>query len=181
VTRLQLREEGAIEELILTYSGRLRRIVRSIVRNSSDADDIVQKSLWKAYQSMRQYRGAAALSTWLVSIARNESFALIRARKVEFVSLDEAVLRDGLSQTPEQVAMHAEIVNLCLDCVSHLRPRTRAIMIMRLMEDQSHEGIADHLKISVNAVKVRYHRGFKKLCGLINRRLAQGSRCSLAR
>jgi RNA polymerase sigma-70 factor (ECF subfamily) len=174
VRRLQSREDGAIEELVQTYSGRLRRVVLSIVRDPSDADDVVQKSLWKAYQSMQQYRGNSALYTWLVSIARNESFGLIRARKVELVSLDEARLTNagpGSTQTPEQIVIREEILRLCLDCVGHLRPRIRTIVIMRLIEDRSHEGIASQLKISVNAVKVRYHRGFKTLCELVSRKL----------
>jgi RNA polymerase sigma-70 factor (ECF subfamily) len=176
VTRLRLREDGAAEELMREYSGRLRRVVMTIVRDPSDADDVVQKSLWKAYQSMQQYRGSAALFTWLVSIARNESLSLIRARKARFVSLDEVRLthsRPGLLPSPEQIAIREDLVRLCLDCVTHLRPRIRTIVIMRLVEDQSHEGIADQLKISVNAVKVRYHRGFKTLCELVGKRLAQ--------
>ncbi len=174
VTRLQLREDGAIEELMQAYSARLRRIVLGMVRNPSDADDVVHVSLWKAYQSIREYRRTAALYTWLVSIARNECLALIRKQRVNLVSLDEAKeISSGFPKTPEQMVIREEIVRLCLDCVGKLRPGIRTIMIMRLIEDRSHEGIAAQLKISVNAVKVRYHRGFKTLCGLVTRRLAR--------
>ena len=182
VNRLRLQEGSALEELMHAYSARLRCVAVNILHNVEDADDVVHQSLWKAYQSILQYRQTAPLYTWLVSITRNECFALIRGRSVQMVSLNEERTQiavefihawGGTEQSPEQIVNWKEVAHLCRECMARLLPRFRTVVIMRLIEDRSNAEIADHLKISVSAVKVRYHRGRKQLCRLVANKLTR--------
>ena len=129
---------------------------------------------------MEQYRHTAKLYTWLVSITRNESLALIRKRKVQLFSLDDEHIRAaadfihagrGLQQTPEQIVVRKEVVSLFQQCLERLLPGTRPIVMMRLMEDRSNAEIASELKISLNAVKIRYHRGCKQVGQLVRMKM----------
>lgn len=175
VTRLRLRDPGALEELMRVYSARLRRAAMNILHNADDAEDIVHQSLWKAYQSISQYCHRAALCSWLVTITRNESFALIRRRAVEQRARRALKFIDSgrpSPQTPEQMVMRKEVAHLCQECIACLLPNNRTIVIMRLIEERSNAEIASQLRISVNAVKIRYHRGSKQLRLLVGRKLA---------
>lgn len=174
VARLQLGDGSALEEMIQKYAGRLRKVAMDIVHNLDDADEIVYQSLWKAYQSAPQYRQSAALFTWLVSITRNQSLSLIRHRAVELRTQTAFQVLEGRRippPTPEQMLFGQEVAELCQESIECLMPSLRAIVIMRLREERSNAEIAKHLNISVNAVKLRYSRGFRQLCALLGGKL----------
>jgi RNA polymerase sigma factor (sigma-70 family) len=175
VTRLRQRDANAVEELVRVYSARLRRVAVNILHNADDAEDVVHQSLWKAYQCIGQYDHRAALCSWLMTITRNESFGLIRRRAVEQRTRRAFTFMNGgrcSPQTPEQMVLREEVADLCRECIACLLPNNRTIVTMRLIEERSNEEIARHLRISVNAVKIRYHRGSKQLRLLVGRKLA---------
>jgi RNA polymerase sigma-70 factor, ECF subfamily len=189
VKRLRVHDPIAVQELMEVYSPRLQRIAAGMLANSDDAEDVVQQSLWKAYSRVYQYRSQAAFYTWLVSITMKESITFLRKRKVVPISLDNArtnVERElsRLSQeqpNPEDIAIVRDLEDHLLDCLTHIPPNMRTILLLRLVEDQSNDEIASHLHISVNAVKIRYHRGVKQLRQMMSRRLAGGGSISKQR
>ena len=169
-----------MEELLQTYRVRLRPIALRILGSVDDADDVVEETLWKAYQSIAQYRHAGSLFTWLVSIAKNQSLALLRKRKVQLLSLDHEPVRAaaelkhaarGRQLTPEQIMLRKELAGMCWQCVGRLFPGTRIVVVMRLIEDQGNAEIASRLNISKNAVKIRYHRGLQELKRLVRTKM----------
>ena len=78
VARCQGGDDDAFEELVLRHVGRIYRTVVRIV-GKDDAEDEVQNAFLKAFEHIKDFRGASRFSTWLTRIAINE--ALTRCRK----------------------------------------------------------------------------------------------------
>ena len=80
----------AFNEVMRLYSEPLYWQVRRMVENHDDANDILQNTFLKAWQSVAGFRGDAKLSTWLYKIALNEAITfLARERKRLSLSLDD--------------------------------------------------------------------------------------------
>ena len=67
-------------DLIRPHEHRIRRVALAVVRNETDAEDVVQETLLKAFLNLSGFRADSRLSTWLISIALNEAKGQLRRR-----------------------------------------------------------------------------------------------------
>src|SRR3954465_1518788 len=73
--------ETALYEIIMRrYNQRLYRVARAILRDDSEAEDVMQDAYVRAYQHLHQFARRAPFSTWLTRIAVHEALARIRQR-----------------------------------------------------------------------------------------------------
>src|SRR3954470_7603474 len=79
VARVRTGETGLYEMLMRRYNQRLYRVIRSVVTNDSEAEDILQEAWVRAYEHLNQFGGRSSFSTWVTRIAFYE--ALARSRK----------------------------------------------------------------------------------------------------
>src|SRR5260370_14648108 len=97
-------------ELMHRYMKVVRARVMSIVRNSSDADDVVQEAFFKAWRALPTFRSDASVRTWLVSIATNEALQLCRRERRHrlFETLEEFGAVPWLGEPADQTIMKGE-------------------------------------------------------------------------
>lgn len=81
VGRALAREGGAFHTIIKMHNQRLYRIARSVVRNDSEAEDIVQEAYVRAFAQLGDFRGESSLATWLSRIVINEALGRLRKRR----------------------------------------------------------------------------------------------------
>src|SRR6185437_13736046 len=79
VERVRAGEIGLYELLMRRYNQRVYRVVRSVLVNSEEAEDVLQEAWVRAYEHLEQFKGRATFSTWVTKIAFYE--ALARAKK----------------------------------------------------------------------------------------------------
>lgn len=79
VSRVRGGETGLYEMLMRRYNQRLFRVIRSVVMNDDEAEDVLQEAWVRAYEHLDQFAGRASFSTWVTRIAFHE--ALARTRK----------------------------------------------------------------------------------------------------
>src|SRR5215831_489989 len=89
-------DRGAFELLMRRHNRRLYRLARAALRDDAEAKDALQDAYLSAYRSMGQFRGEAALSTWLSRLVLNECNArsrrsLRRENIVSIVSADPSM------------------------------------------------------------------------------------------
>ena len=69
---------GLFEIIMRRYNQRLFRVARSVVKDDSEAEDIIQEAYVRAYEHLSQFEGRAKFSTWLTKIAIYEAYARVR-------------------------------------------------------------------------------------------------------
>lgn len=165
VDRVRAGESALYEIIMRRYNQRLYRVARAIVRDDSEAEDIMQDAYVRAYENLGQFEGRAPFSAWLTRIAVHE--ALHRARKRG--RLDQwddsesdsnpAVYMDEASPNPEQATTRAELRELLEEAILELPAQYRAVLMLRDIEELSTSETADALGLTEENVKVRLHRG----------------------
>src|SRR5678815_2279341 len=77
------------ELLMRRYNERVYRAARAIVRDDSEAEDVMQQAYVNAFTHLRQFNGSAQFSTWLTRIAVNEALARVRRQGLSLIHISE--------------------------------------------------------------------------------------------
>lgn len=166
VARVLAGERSTFEIVMRRYNQRLYRVVRAILRNDSEAEDVMQDAYVRAYEHLDQFAGRAKFSTWLTRIAVHE--ALTRQRRANrYQELDPMSEGDGgdpmdglasMALNPEEQASNSQIRGLLEDAVEKLPDAYRTVFMLRDVEEMSTTDTANVLEITEENVKVRLHR-----------------------
>lgn len=150
--------EDILEEIINLYGEKLLRYATAILCDYQEAEDVVQESFIKAYQNKNKFDGEN-LSAWLYKITYNRSLNQLKKRKIFYFSEihSEAVLEEdkGLS-------------NEILRALRKLKPKDRALLYGRIMEELSYEELSQRTGISSATLRKRYQRAKDKLVKELN-------------
>ncbi|MFO1395646.1 MAG: RNA polymerase sigma factor [Burkholderiales bacterium] len=150
------------------YNQRLFRVARAALRDDAEAEDALQDAYVRAFRAFGQFRGEAALSTWLTRIVLNECLARRRrsARRENVVpitgageagvELDEIV--DTAGERPEAMAMRTELRALLEAKLDALPHDLRTVFVMRSVEDMTVEEVARCLDAPEATVRSRHFR-----------------------
>ena len=154
----------AFNEVMRLYSEPLYWQVRRMVENHDDANDILQNTFLKAWQSVEGFRGDAKLSTWLYKIALNEAITfLARERKRLSLSLeDEESHLVNLIESDEYVDGD-ELALKLRKVVASLPEKQRLVFNMKYYDEMKYEQMSEILGTSVGALKASYHLAVKKI------------------
>jgi RNA polymerase sigma-70 factor (ECF subfamily) len=170
VERVLAGETPLFEILMRRYNQRLYRVARAILRDDSEAEDVMQEAYVRAYQHLNQFAGRAKFSTWLTRIAVHEALARSyrRNRFADLASQDRATgdleTADPMSNipsknpNPEQDVASSELRALLEKSILNLPESYRSVLMLRDMEEMSTAETAECLQISEENVKVRLHR-----------------------
>ena len=71
----------AYEKFIIEYQNRMFAFILSMVKNRDDASDLCQETFFKAYKSIRSFKGKSKFSTWLFRIGYFHSLNYLKRRK----------------------------------------------------------------------------------------------------
>lgn len=164
----QTPDAGTFRAIIQAYGPRLYRIARGIVRNDSEAEDVVQEAYLQAFTHLGAFRGQSSLATWLSRIVINASLGRLRKRKRRartIVSIDHADAvrfiryRPGCSdEDPEMTMAQRQILCLVEGMANELPDIYRTVLIARTIEELNMEETAELLGIRPETVKTRLYR-----------------------
>lgn len=153
------------EILMRRHNQRLYRVARSILGDDSEAEDVVQEALVRAYTHLNQFAGEAKFSTWLTKIAVYEALARLRPRG-RFLEIDSTPESEKdsmnlfISKTrdPEEQLLARELNTVLEAAVDALPEAYRSVFMLRDVEEMSTAETAECLDISEESVKTRLHR-----------------------
>lgn len=165
VDRVRAGETGLYELLMRRYNQRLFRVIRSVVLNETEAEDVLEEAWVRAYEHLDQFAGRASFPTWVTRIAFHEALARVRKNK-RWVPLEDpqgeimpAANRSQSSpETPEAQAMRGQLGRTLQSAVDALPETYRSVFVLREVEQLSTIETAECLGISEEAVKTRLHR-----------------------
>lgn len=154
---LRQRRESFFESIVKSYGPNLYNLIRSIVLNHDDANDLLQETLIKAWNSIGTFRNEASHSTWLYRIALNEA---LRHQKRKAIRR-----RFGLDKRAVPVESpgvdHAEaMLNAAM---ATLTPRQRSVFALHYFNDLSFADIAHMMNVTEATAKATYYQSATKI------------------
>lgn len=156
-------DETAFGELLRRHAPAVHRLA-SVMVGAGSADDVVQEVFMTLLNKAGQYRGEAALSTWLHRVALNACHARLRQRQSE--RLDEV----PEPQSASSPARHAETLDLrerLHRALAHLNPEQREVLVLRELSGLDYAEIAELTGVTLGTVKSRLNRGRAALRDLL--------------
>lgn len=171
VANLRSRDDAAYEELLRRYEARVYSLARSVTRNETDAQDVLQDTFLSVFRKIDLFKERSSLSTWIYRIAMNTALMKIRKRKQDerMIPLDEYMPKydetgHRVASMPDwpargdEVLERKELAAYLRESIGRLEPGYRTVFILRDQEGLSTEEVASILDLSVPAVKSRLHR-----------------------
>jgi RNA polymerase sigma factor (sigma-70 family) len=143
--------QRAFAVLYERYHKPLYRYCLALLRNETDAQDVLQSTFASALAALQVGRRNAPLRPWLFRIAHNESITLLRRRRTDEHELSEAML-PPVASAADQADERARIALLVAD-LAELPERQRGALLMRELNGLPHADIAVALGTSVGAAK----------------------------
>jgi RNA polymerase sigma-70 factor (ECF subfamily) len=153
---------AAFGELVTRYQDRLYNTVYRLLDHKEDARDVVQEAFLSAFQSLRTFKGDSLFFTWLYRIAVNTAISYKRKQKVAVRLLGGEGLAEppdsSEANRPEHAMEMAEEEKRVHAALNRLSPEHRLVLIMKDMEGQKYEDMADVLQVPIGTVRSRLHR-----------------------
>ena len=126
--------------------------------NPSEAEDIAQDALLRAWRRRSTLRDSGRRNQWLAAIVRNEAFrqhARVRPDPTAAIEFSEGAEDERVLAAVELADLHAAL--------DRLSERDRRLLEMKYEEDLTQGMIARRLGIPEGTVKVRLHRARNRL------------------
>jgi RNA polymerase sigma-70 factor (ECF subfamily) len=157
--------QAPIAQLFESLRPDLLRFAHWLARDRALAEDIVQESLLRAWRSRDALKEPGAARAWLLTIVRREHARLYERKRLELVSLDEAL------ETPAGPKLAEPDDNLLTlrHAIMRLPIEYREPLVLQVLGGFSTEEIARELTLSSTAVLTRLFRARNKLrvlCGM---------------
>lgn len=140
-----------------------------------EAEDLTQEVFMRINRSLGSFRGEAGLSTWIYRIATNIALDRLRSPVFKQIAsddlpdlsdLDESekdIFAEEAAPSPEDLLFLKQRYECYCDFIGGLPVNYRVIVALSELEGLTANEIADILGLSVEVVKIRLHRGRKKL------------------
>lgn len=167
IEKLRRRDADALFFLYNEYRDRVFAVVRRIVRDEWDAEEVVQDVFWTVHRKIDLFREDSALWSWMYRIAVNAAKMKVRKYKRFPIPMEDDILHDMHSReegsddpipSPDEKLISKELIaqmNAYLNEVSELN---RQLYVDMEIHGLSKEDVALKLDLTVPAVKTRLHR-----------------------
>jgi RNA polymerase sigma-70 factor, ECF subfamily len=164
ISRIAIGDRAAFRALYTATSAKLFGICLRVLKNRTDAEDVLQEAYVKIWHNSAKYQVSGySPITWLVTIARNQSIDRLRARKPDAAELGEADDIPDQTLNPEQnVVLGGEVKRLQL-CLEKLSPGRAEAVKAAYMEGYSYQELADRLNQPINTVRTWLRRSLMSL------------------
>ena len=169
VDRAQKGDQRAYTELMSLYRESVFFMMKKMIANSDDAEDLTIEAFGKAFKRLGQYSPDYAFSTWLFKIASNNCIDFLRKKRLgKTISLDTgysseddgdgAIDLEFEGLNPEEKLMKSQRVDEMHRIVEQLKPKYRQLVEMRYFQEMSYDEIAAELEIPLGTVKAQLFR-----------------------
>ena len=160
IAQAQRGSSEAFSKLVEACQTPVFNLCYRMLNDPYEAEDAAQETFLRAFNNLRQYDNQRSFLTWLLSIAAHYCIDQIRKRRMNLLSLDDAVYLDppDTAPGPESTLSMGEEQKKVRMLLEKISPQDRAAVIMLYWYDLSYDEIAEALSMTVSAVKSRLHR-----------------------
>ncbi len=162
-------QREAFDVIVERHRRTVYQVCYRFVSNHEDASDLSQESFVRAWRGLENFRGQAALSTWLYRIAVNVCLNRVSAKAPATDPIESTDhFEDTRIEGAQALLLRQERAATVRKAIASLPKKQRATLILRTYHDMSHQQIADILGSSVGATKANFFHALanlKKLLG----------------
>lgn len=151
--QISVRPADDIETILNRYGDMLYRLCILMLKNESDAEDVVQETIIKYYRKEPSFADSEHEKAWLIRVATNGCRDLLRYR-VRHPQVDESCF-SNLSRDASDSGI--------LEALASLPEKYRLVLTLYYIEDCRIEDIAKIIGRTPSAVKMRLQKGRKLL------------------
>lgn len=158
-------ETGQFEQLVLPHLDAAYNLARWLVRNTHDAEDIVQEAYLRAFRFFAGFEGGDARA-WLLKIVRNTSYSFLEKNRPGDLAeeFDERVHATETDQPDAETILVQSIEGRMLrDALEQLPVNFREVIVYRELEGLSYKEIAEVMDVPIGTVMSSLARGRARL------------------
>ena len=164
--------QDAYRDLLVRYQRPVLSLIRRMVRDGSQAEDLAQEVFLKAFRALGTFDQSRKFSSWLFKIAHNTAIDKLRRKELDTVPLETpnrdqpdlvAVLPDSSTETPVGRAERRDLAAAIEGAVASLKPLYREVVILRYQEGLAYEEIAEVTDLPLGTVKTHLFRARKAM------------------
>ena len=160
---LEPQDRLRFEQLVLPHLDAAFNLARWILRGRSDAEDVAQEAMLRAFRFFRGFHGGDARS-WLLQIVRNTCYTwLEKNRPMELTTEFDEELYPQPSTTPESLAIAGDNRERLTRALEDLPPRFREVLVLRELEGCSYKEIAAITAMPIGTVMSALARARQRL------------------
>lgn len=163
---------NAFDYLQKKYKKIIASLIRRMVKDEDDVDDLTQETFIKAYNALNSFQFGYSFSSWLYKIASNNCIDFLRKKRFPTISLSQPVSGDDEDQTYEIAdesyiadgdVLSMERKKVLYSAIDSLPENYREIIRLRHEEDLDYNEISDKLQLPLGTVKAHLFRARKIL------------------
>jgi RNA polymerase sigma-70 factor (ECF subfamily) len=173
LSRLQAGDERALAELADAYGTKIYQLAFRYLRNKEDAEEVTQDVLFKVYRKVGEFRGDAALSSWIYRITFNAAMSRVRTAQFQRSQEDDRQLSSDDSESSsasqpdiadwsnmaDERVLRSQLRRRVLRAILALPVIYRAPVMLRDIQGMSTEEASAMLRVKDQTLKSRLHRG----------------------
>ena len=152
----------SFENEALPFHADLYRLAKWLVRNSDEAEDLLQETFVEALRSFHRFQSGTNCRAWLIRIMYHTHSKRLRNKsRIRVVSDTEERIAETIPYDP-QTPQHLTEQHV-LEALARLPQQFQDVVILSDVEDLSYKEIAETLSIPTGTVMSRLHRGRRLL------------------
>lgn len=165
-------DNTAYELLQKKYKNLIYSLIKKMIKNDSDVEDLVQETFIKAYKALDKFKFNYSFSAWIYRIASNNTIDFLRKRRFDTFSIDKPIgdaddenyyeIEDN-SYSPDAELISEQKADIIRCAIDTLPENYREIIILRHEEELDYKAIADKLDLPLGTVKAHLFRARKLL------------------
>jgi len=161
-------QQHAFRVLVQEYQRPLYQLIRQMVVDHDDADDVLQNTFIKVYQNIQHFKGESKLYSWVYRIAVNECLTFLQQKKRRFTADPSATIGQMANRLKADAHFDGDAGLARLQAaVMRLPDKQQLVFRMKYFEAMTYEQMSEILDTSVGALKASYHHAVKKIESLV--------------
>lgn len=150
--------------LVRSYQQKVYGLVRKMVIDHDDADDITQEVFIKVHKSIDGFREDSQLYTWIFRIATNESLTFLNKKRRRFFLPIEDIGKELSAKIDTSPDIGGDEIQKKLQkALLTLPDKQRLVFNLKYYEEMSYEEMSSVTGTSEGALKASYHHAVKKI------------------
>ncbi|MCM8768446.1 MAG: RNA polymerase sigma factor [Candidatus Omnitrophica bacterium] len=158
------KEQIDFENCYQEFAPRLFAVAYRLLRNQTDALDVVQESFLRAFRKRNNFRGRAKVSTWLYRIVTNRCYDVLRKRSREKkIEYGENYHAKSAGFNGEHWLQQEKMIAMVRQEMEKLTEKQKTVFILRVYEELPYDEIARITHSRVGTVKATFFQSVMKI------------------